>query len=136
MAQALLPTYDITARKTHQLTMLGLIAIGFIVGDQSGWLLLALAGVIMLLGRFWWPADVVRQFTWRVAEPAGWLRRRDVHEDRATRRLARTLGGIVWLLAAALVAAGWGTLGWGLAGLIAVMVVLDAALDFCALCFV
>src|SRR5438105_11710999 len=101
MAQAALPTYDITARKTHQLSMLVLIAAGFVLGDQGGgWVLLALAGAIMLLGRFWWPADVIRQFVWRVAEPAGWLPRVERHEDRATRRVARVLGGIVWLLSA------------------------------------
>jgi hypothetical protein len=133
---AALPTYDLTARKAHQWTMVALVGGGFVLGDATGAVLLALAGAIMLAGRFWWPADVVRQFTWRVAEPAGWVRRRDVHEDRATRRLARTMGGIVWLIAAVLVATGWATAGWLLALLIAGMVALDAALDFCALCFV
>jgi Domain of unknown function (DUF4395) len=130
------PVYDITARKVHQWTMVALIAVGFVLGDRLGWLPVAVAGAIMLVGRFWWPADVVRQFVWRVIEPAGWLPRIERPEDRATRRIARTMGGIVWLVAAALVAAGWSILGWLLAGLIAVMVVLDAALDFCALCFI
>ena len=131
----MLPSYDITARKTHQWTMVALVALAFALGDRLGVVPLALAGAIMLLGRFWWPADVVRQFVWRVAEPAGWLPRQDVHEDRATRRLARALGGAIWLIAAALVLAGVAALGWVLAGLIAVMVALDASLDFCALCF-
>ena len=46
---------------------------GFLLGDPGGAWPLLLAGVIMLLGRFWWPADLIRQFVWRVAEPAGWL---------------------------------------------------------------
>jgi hypothetical protein len=128
--------YDVTARKVHQWTMVALIGAGFVLGDRSGWILVALAGAIMLVGRFWWPADVVRQFVWRVVEPAGWLPRIDRAEDRATRRVARVLGGIVWLIASALIAAGLSTLGWVLAGLIAAMVVLDAAVDFCALCFI
>jgi hypothetical protein len=90
----------------------------------------------MLVGRFWWPADVVRQWVWRVAEPAGWLIRTEVHEDRATRRIARVMGGVIWLGSALLVALGAATLGWVLAGAIAIMVALDASLDFCALCFV
>ena len=90
----------------------------------------------MLVGRFWWPADVVRQFVWRVAEPRGLLRRVERHEDRATRRIARVLGGAVWLVCAVLIALGAATLGWVLAFTVSVMVVLDAALDFCALCFV
>jgi hypothetical protein len=128
--------YDVTARKAHQWTMVVLIALGFILGEPRGALPLALAGAIMLVGRFWWPADLVRQFVWRVAEPAGWLARRDREEDHTTRRVARVLGGLIWLLCAALVLAGAATAAWILAALIAVMVVLDATVDFCALCFV
>jgi hypothetical protein len=131
-----LPLYDVTARKAHQWTMVLLIVLGFVLGDQVGWLPVTAAGAIMLVGRFWWPADVVRQFVWRVAVPAGWLPRVDRAEDRANRRVARTLGGLVWLASALLIVVGAATLGWVAAGLIGVMVVLDAALDFCALCFV
>src|ERR671933_646924 len=102
---AALPTYDLTARKTHQWVMVALVAAGFLLGDRLGAVLLGLAGAIMLLGRFWWPADLVRQFVWRVLEPAGWLKRIEREEDHATRRVARTLGGVIWLLAAALIGA-------------------------------
>ena len=128
--------YDVTARKAHQWTMVVLVVLGFVLGEPRGALPLALAGAIMLVGRFWWPADLVRQFVWRVGEPAGWLTRVEREEDHATRRVARVLGGLVWLLAAALVPAGFAAAAWVLAGLIAVMVALDASVDFCALCFV
>jgi Domain of unknown function (DUF4395) len=129
-------TFDVTARKAHQWTMVALIALGFVLGEPRGAWLLALAGAIMLVGRFWWPADVVRQLVWRVAEPAGWLPRVEREEDHATRRVARVLGGVVWLLSAALVIGGLPTLAWLLAAAIAIMVALDASVDFCALCFV
>jgi cbb3-type cytochrome oxidase subunit 1 len=96
--------------------------------------LLALAGVIMLAGRFWWPADVVRQLTWRVLEPAGILKRDDVHEDHETRRIARIIGGVLWLFAALLMSVN-PVLAWVITIPIAVMVSLDASLNFCALCF-
>ena len=128
--------YDVTARKAHQWTMVVLVALGFVLGEPRGAWPLALAGAIMLVGRFWWPADLVRQFVWRVAEPAGWLARIEREEDHATRRVARAMGGAVWLLCAALVLLGYAAAAWILAGLIAVMVVLDASVDFCALCFV
>jgi hypothetical protein len=131
-----LPTYDATARKAHQWAMVALVGLAYLTGDRAGFALLAFAGAVMLVGRFWWPADVVRQWVWRVAEPAGWLKRTEVHEDRATRRKARVLGGAIWLLSAGLIALGATTLGWALAGTIAIMVALDATLDFCALCFV
>jgi len=130
------PVYDRTARKAHQWTMVALVAAGLIVQGIPGALLLIVAGGIMLAGRFWWPADVVRQLVWRVLEPAGILRRDDVHEDHETRRIARVLGGTIWLLAAASLLAGYPIVAWVLTLPIAVMVALDASLDFCALCFI
>jgi uncharacterized protein DUF4395 len=131
-----LPTFDVTARKVHQWAMVALVAIGFLVGGPSAVVLLALAGAVMLAGRFWWPADVFRQVTWRFLEPAGLLRRREVHEDHETRRIARVIGGAAWLLAAALLLLHLPVVAWVIAFAIAIMVALDAAADFCVLCFV
>ena len=131
-----LPVYDRTARKAHQWTMVALVAVGLVLQGAAGSVLVAIAGAIMLAGRFWWPADVVRQLVWRVLEPAGILRRDDVHEDHETRRIARVLGGTLWLIAAVLILTGYGVLGWVISVPIAVMVALDASLNFCALCFV
>ena len=128
-------TFDVTARKTHQWTMVALVVAGFLLGNRWGWIPLALAAAVMLAGRFWWPADVVRQFTWRVLEPRRLLPRVERVEDHQTRRVARVIGGAAWLVAAALILLGFSLAAWVVALLIAVMVVLDAAFDFCALCF-
>ena len=130
-----LPRYDRTARRAHQWTMVVLVAAGLILQGVAGSLLIAIAGAIMLVGRFWWPADVVRQLVWRVLEPAGLLKRDDVHEDHETRRVARVIGGAIWLIAAAFLLAGIPAVTWVLSIPIGVMVALDASLDFCALCF-
>ena len=130
------PVYDRTARKAHQWTMVALVAVGLILQGIPGALQLIVAGGIMLAGRFWWPADVVRQLVWRVLEPAGVLKRDDVHEDHETRRIARVLGGTIWLLAAASLLAGYPIVAWVLTLPIAVMVALDASVNFCALCFI
>lgn len=130
-----LPVFDRTARKAHQWSMVALVLAGLVVSGWVGALLLAVSGTVMLLGRFWWPADVVRQLVWRVFEPAGWLKRDDVHEDHETRRIARVIGGAIWLIAAAALVLGNAVVAWILALPIAAMVVLDAAFDFCALCF-
>ena len=130
-----LQTFDVTARKAHQWTMVVLIVVGFLLGAPRGAIALVLAGAIMLIGRFWWPADVVRQLTWRVLEPRGILTRRERVEDHETRRVARIIGGAAWLVAAGLLLLNVPVLAWAIAFLIAVMVVLDAAFDFCALCF-
>jgi hypothetical protein len=128
--------FDVTARKAHQWTMIVLLALGFVLGPPLSAVALAAAGAIMLLGRFWWPADVVRQFVWRVAEPAGWLARVDREEDHATRRVARVMGGAIWLVCAGLVLVDFSLAAWLLAAAIAIMVALDASIDFCVLCFV
>jgi hypothetical protein len=131
-----LPFHDVTARKVHQWAMIALVVIAFLVEGVPAAVLLLLAGAVMLVGRFWWPADVFRQLTWRVLEPAGVLRRRDVHEDHETRRVARVIGGVVWIVSAALLLVGLPIVAWVLALAIAVMVALDAVADFCVLCFV
>ena len=130
------PVYDRTARKAHQWTMVALVIVGLILQGIAGEVLLAVAGAVMLAGRFWWPADVVRQLVWRVLEPAGILKRDDVNEDHETRRIARTIGGTIWLIAAIFLLAGNAILAWVLTLPIAVMVALDASVDFCALCFI
>jgi hypothetical protein len=126
-------SYDVTARKFHQGTCVALLACAFVVGGSVGVWLLTFVGAVMLAGRFWWPADVFRQFVWRVLEPAGLLRAREVQEDHSTRRVARVMGGVVFLVSAALLALGqvW---AWLLVAAIAVMILLDATFDFCALC--
>lgn len=129
------PLYDRTARKAHQWTMVALVVLALILEGVPGALLLAAAGLIMLAGRFWWPADVVRQIVWRYLEPAGILKRDDVNEDHETRRIARILGGALWLVAAAFLITGNPVIAWVVAIPIGIMVALDASLNFCALCF-
>jgi hypothetical protein len=116
--------------------MIVLVVAAFLVEGVPAVVLLLVAGAVMLVGRYWWPADLFRQLTWRVLEPAGLLRRRDVHEDHDMRRIARVLGGAAWIASAALLLLGLPVLAWALALAIAVMVALDAAADFCVLCFV
>jgi hypothetical protein len=135
-AAAALPLYDVTARKVHQWAMVVLVVAGFLLGGLPAVALLTVAGLVMLAGRFWWPADIFRQLTWRVLEPRGLLPRRERHEDHETRRIARVLGGAIWLVAAGLILLHVPVLAWILALGIAAMVVLDAAFDFCTLCFV
>jgi hypothetical protein len=122
-------TFDVTARKFHQGVCVALLAVAFVLGARSGLWLVALVGAVLLLGRFWWPADIFRQFTWRVLEPAGILQRREAQEDHETRRIARVMGGAVLLVSAALlgITIFW---AWLLVAVMAIMIFLDAAFDF------
>jgi hypothetical protein len=79
---------------------------------------------------------VVRQLSGASPNPRA-AHRVEREEDHSTRRVARVLGGTIWLLGAALVATSTATvLAWIAVAAIAVMVSLDASVDFCALCFV
>jgi hypothetical protein len=126
-------TFDVTARKFHQAACVFLLAVGFILGSGAGLWPVVLVGIVLAAGRFWWPADIFRQLTWRALEPAGILQPRDVHEDHSTRRVARVLGGVILLATVPLLSAGQGW-AWIAVGAIALMIALDAAFDFCVLC--
>ena len=122
-------SFDVTARKFHQAVCVALLAVAFVIGAHSGLWLVALVGAVLLLGRFWWPADLFRQLNWRVLEPAGILKRREAQEDHETRRIARVLGGVVLLVSAVLLGVSllW---AWVLVALMGIMIFLDAAFDF------
>ena len=135
-AVAELPLYDVTARKVHQWAVIALVVVAFLLRGPYAAVPLALAGTVMLVGRFWWPADVFRQLTWRVLEPSGLLPRREVQEDHETRRQARVAGGAAWVAAAALLLVHLDLAAWVIAFGIGLMVALDAVADFCLLCFV
>ena len=129
--------FDVTARKFHQWGVIVLSAIAFVLGGTLGGAIMVAVGLLMIVGRFKDEADLLRGFYHAVLKPRGILAERMVAEDRATRRIARVMGGTVQLVAGLLLLAGVATgLAWALVGLIGVMIVLDAAFDFCALCFV
>jgi hypothetical protein len=135
MADALSPeTFDVSARKFHQALCVALLALAYVLGPPAAVVLVGLVGAVLLIGRFWWPADLFRQLAWRVLEPAGILSRREVAEDHSTRRVARVIGGAA-LLASALALAAGQPAAWVVVALLAVMIGLDAAFDFCALCW-
>ncbi|HEV8632854.1 MAG TPA: DUF4395 family protein [Chloroflexota bacterium] len=129
--------FDVTARKFHQWGVVLLSALAFALDGAAGGLIMLAVGLLMVIGRFRDEADLLRGFYRAVLARRGVLRPRMVAEDRATRRIARVVGGTVQLLAALLLLTGQAAgLAWALVGLIAFMIVLDAAFDFCVLCFV
>lgn len=129
MVQVSTQAFDVTARKFHQAACVLFLAVAFVVGATGGRWLVAFIGIVLAAGRYWWPVDVFRQLVWRVLEPVGILRRREVQEDHATRRVARVLGGVILLAGAILLSLGQGW-SWILVAAIAVMIFLDAAFDF------
>jgi hypothetical protein len=129
--------FDVTARKFHQWGVIALSALAFVLGGPLGGAVMVAVGLLMIVGRFKDEADLLRVFYRAVLKPRGILTERMVAEDRATRRIARVMGGTLQLIAGLLLLAGQAApVAWAVVGLIAFMIVLDAAFDFCALCFV
>jgi hypothetical protein len=128
-SMTMVETFDVSARKFHQAVCVVLLALGYVLGPPAHAWLIGLVGAVLLIGRFWWPADLFRQLAWRVLEPAGLLPRREVVEDHATRRVARVLGGAALIASALAIAAGQ-PLAWIVVAAMAVMIGLDAAFDF------
>ncbi|MGH2350241.1 MAG: DUF4395 family protein [Chloroflexota bacterium] len=126
---------DLTARKVHQYAVVGVAALALLLGGTLGAALVTVDGAIMLLGRFWGPADLFRQLVWRVAEPRGWLAPWPVPEELGTRRIARVLGGVALFAAGAALYTQNLLLALGIALPLCAMILFDASLNFCALCF-
>jgi hypothetical protein len=127
---------DVTARKVHQVSVIGLALVALLVGGPVGALLAALDGVVMAVGRFWEPADIFRVFVIRVAEPRGWLRPRSRPEDLETRRVARVMGGVALLAIGGLLLADARLAALLVAAPLLAMIATDAMLNVCAMCLV
>jgi hypothetical protein len=130
---------DVTARRAHQFGVVALAVTGttfaWVSPEASvGALIILVAAIIMGVGRYWAGADLFRQFTWRVAEPRGWLRPNLVPEAMATRRVARVIGGAVLATAAILAFAGEAVPATALVAILVPMMLLDATASICLLC--
>ncbi len=137
MAGAAPEQFDLTARRFHQWGVILLTAIAFVLDGTAGGALMVAIGLVMVVGRFRDEADLIRGFYQSFLRPRGILREDWAVEDRATRRVARVLGGTAQIVGGALLlAGGYGAIAWGLIGLITAMIALDALFSFCALCFV
>src|SRR5688572_20857142 len=101
--------FDVTARKFHQWGVIALSAIAFVLGGTVGGAIMVAVGLLMIVGRFKDEADLLRGFYRAVLKPRGILSERMVSEDRATRRIARVMGGSIQLVAGLLILAGQAT---------------------------
>ena len=90
--------FDVTARKFHQWGVVLLSAVAFVLAGPLGGAVMVAVGLLMIVGRFKDEADLLRSFYHAVLKPRRILSERMVAEDRATRRVARVMGGTVQLV--------------------------------------
>jgi hypothetical protein len=123
---------DQSAIKFSQLVLTTGIVLAAIV--RAPWLIAALA--VALAASAAAPArSPFRLLYQRLAVPLGVARPRPVPDDPAPHRFAQGVGAACLAAATGLFLAGATTLGWVLAGLVAVLAMLNVLAGFCAGCF-
>ena len=124
---------DVTAIKFSQGSIVSLILLGFLL-DQP-WLV-AFVGVVLAIGTIWPQATLFKLFYHRILEPAGLLKPNVIEDDPLPHRFAQGMAATFLLLASLLLfILNAPVLGWGLAGLVAVLAGVNLVFSFCAGCF-
>jgi len=124
---------DVTAIKFSQGSIVTLTLLAFLL-DQP-WLL-AFVGVVLAIGTIWPQGTLFKQLYYRILKPAGLLKPNVIEDDPAPHRFAQGMAATFLLLASLiLLVFDAPVLGWGLAGLVAVLAAVNLVFSFCAGCF-
>lgn len=124
---------DVTAIKFSQGSIVVLTLLAFVL-DQP-WLVL-LVGLVLVAGTIWSNGNLFKLFYAKALAPAGLLKPHIIEDDPAPHRFAQGMAATFLLLAsAALLVLDLPVLGWGLAGLVALLAAVNVLFSFCAGCF-
>jgi hypothetical protein len=123
---------DITAIKFNQASIVALTLVAFLL--NFSWLVLFVA-LVLLVGTVWPGAALFKQIYQRLLKPAGLLKAKVVEEDSAPHNFAQGMAGTIMLVASLALFLGLGSLGWALAGLVALLAAVNLLFSFCAGCF-
>lgn len=124
---------DTTAIKFNQASIITLTILAFLL--DVPWLVLFVAAVLAI-GTIWPGAALFQGAYRRVLKPLGLLKPHVIDDDPAPHRFAQGLGAVfLGLSSLTLLVLGLPPLGWGLAGLVAVLAAINLFFNFCAGCF-
>jgi hypothetical protein len=126
------PVVDRTALQVNQAAIVSLIVLAFLVQQP---LVVAFVGLVMLAGTIMPSAALFQQVYRQILRPAGVLKPDLRSEASAPHRFAQGVGASFLLVATFAFAAGAPTLGWTLAGIVAVLAGVNLLFGFCAGCF-
>ena len=125
-------TVDHTALRFNQATIIALLALAFVLDWR--WLV-AVIGLVMVIGTVWPRAALFKAIYARVLRPAGLLKP-DVRPDEPEPHLfAQGVGGLFLAAATLGFALGAGVIGWLLAAVVAVLSAVNLVFGFCLGCF-
>lgn len=124
---------DQSALRVNQAFIIALLVLSFLF--NTVWLV-ALVGVVMLVGTIWPEAALFKRVYRHVLRPAGLVQPDVIADNPEPHRFAQGFGAVVVLAAVAGFVTGAVTLGWVLTGVVVFLAALNLFLGFCAGCFV
>jgi hypothetical protein len=131
------PLVDVNGLKTNQALIVGLVALGFVLGvDAGGAWLVALVAASLAIGAALPGYGPFQLLYRRVLRPAGVIKPRPRPDDPGPHRFAQALGCAFLVVSAVALFAGAETLGWALGWLVVALALVNLLFGFCAGCFV
>lgn len=124
---------DHTALKVNQSFIIGLLVLAWLL-DQ--WWLVALVGLVMLVGTIWPQAGLFKRIYSDLLKPAGLLKPDPQTDTPNPHLFAQGVGAIVLTLAVLAFATGAIVLGWVLTAMVMVLAAINLFAGFCLGCFI
>jgi hypothetical protein len=127
---------DRSALRVNQASIILVSLTGFVLGSDSGRLLIALVAIVLALGTIVPGAALFKLIYARVLKPLGLLRPDVVPDDPRAHLFAQGVGAAFLGAATVALFAGWSALGWALVWIVAALAAINLLFGFCAGCFV
>ncbi|MBI5930786.1 MAG: DUF4395 domain-containing protein [Chloroflexi bacterium] len=124
---------DHSALRTNQAFIIGLLLLGFLLGQV---VLVAFVAAVMIIGTVFPQAGLFKRFYQHVLKPRGWVKPDVIDDNPEPHLFAQGLGGGFLVAATIALLAGVGLLGWGLVFVVIALASLNLFAGFCAGCFV
>jgi hypothetical protein len=123
---------DQSALRVNQAFIVALTGLGLILGQ---WQLIALVGLVLLLGTISPPLGAFQAIYRNTLRPAGLIKPDVIRDDPAQHRFAQAVGAAFLVASTACLVLGAATVGWMLAGIVLVLAATNLSVGFCAGCF-
>ena len=124
-------TFDRSAQRFTQITLITLLAVGFIAGSSLSLVIAALMLGMTLIA----PSYAPQLVTYRALVRANVLHTERVSEDPAPHRFAQQVGFGVLIIGVVATSLGALTVAWGAGLLVLTLALINVTTGFCAGCF-
>lgn len=126
------PRVDQTAVRFNQASIITLLLVAFILAWP--WLV-ALIGLVMLIGTIWPAAGLFKMVYQQFLQPVGLLKPRVISDSPYPHLFAQGVGGLVLVMSTVAFLGGLATVGWALAWIVILLAAINLFTGFCLGCF-